>query len=123
MVSAVDLLAHLEHKFEAAVASGEGVAEQVSEIARFVREIAEAALVRGDDVTLGEARRLASRLAPFFAAAVPEGSGRPVGQVRTRIHTCPRCGQRFRRPVGRLAEVGALLCADCAAELLAGIRL
>lgn len=123
MVNAVDLLAHLERKFEAAIASGEGVAEQVGEIARFVREIAEAALVRGDDVTLGEARRLAGRLAPFFAAALPEGAPRPAGGQRAPLHTCPRCGQRFRRPAGRLAEVGALLCADCAAELLAGIRL
>lgn len=123
MVSAVDLLVHLERKFEAAVASGEGVAEQVREIARFVREIAEAALVRGDDVTLGEANRLAGRLAPFFAAALPEKSGRPAGAQPVHTHTCPRCGQRFRRPSGRLTEVGALLCADCAAELLAGIRL
>jgi hypothetical protein len=123
MVSAVDLLVHLERKFEAAVTSGEGVAEQVGEIARLVREIAETALVRGDEVTLGEANRLAGRLAPFFAAALPEGSGRPTGVQSVRIHTCPRCGQRFRRPAGRLAEVGSLLCTDCAAELLAGIRL
>ena len=122
MINAIDLLAHLERKFEAAVASGEGVGEQVSEIARFVREIAEAALVRGDDMTLGEAHRLAGRLAPFFAAVLPEGGGYRAG-ARTRFHTCPRCGQRFRRPAGRLAEVGALLCNDCAAELLAGIRL
>lgn len=123
MVNAIDLLVHLERKFEAVVASGEGVADQVREIARFVREIAEAALVRGDDVTLGEANRLAGRLAPFLAAAMPEESSRPTRPLRVRIHTCPRCGQRFRRPAGRLAEVGSLLCTDCAAELLAGIRL
>jgi len=123
MVNAVDLLAHLEIKFEAAIAAGEGLAAQAAEIARFVREIAEAALVRGDDVTLGEARRLAGRLAPFVAAAMPEGEGRSRTGPRPAVHTCPRCGQRFRRPAGRLAEVGALLCNDCAAELLAGIRL
>ena len=123
MVNAVDLLAHLERQFEAAVASGEGIVEQVGEIARFVREIAEAALVRGDDVTLGAARQLADRLAPFFAAALPAEAGQSPGARRAQAHTCPRCGQRFRRPAGRLAEVGALLCTDCAAELLAGIRL
>jgi hypothetical protein len=123
MITAVDLLVHLERKFEAAVSSGEGVAGQVGEIARTVREIAEAALVRGDEVTLGEARRLAVRLNPFIAAALPGTASPPPTRARARVHTCPRCGQRFRRPAGRLEEVGALLCTACTAELLAGIRL
>jgi hypothetical protein len=113
----------LETKFETAVASGEGVTEQVGEIARFVREIAEAALVRGDEVTLAEARRLAVRLSPFLAAALPGAGSQPAARPRVRVHTCPRCGQRFRRPAGRLEEVGALLCTSCTAELVAGIRL
>ena len=123
MVTAADLLVHLEHKIEAAVASGEGVTEQVGEIARFVREIAEAALVRGDEVTLHEARRLAARLSPFFTAVLPGAEARSAARPRVKVHTCPRCGQRFRRRAGRLEEVGALLCSSCTAELLAGIRL
>jgi len=122
VITAADLLVHLESKFEAAVASGEGVTEQVGELARFVREIAEAALVQGDDVTLGEARRLAVRLGPFFAGALPAAGVRPAARPRVKVHTCPRCGQRFRRPAGRLDQVGALLCSSCTAELLAGIR-
>ncbi len=123
MITAIDLLAHLESKIEATLAAGEGMTEGLRELGRMVREIAEAALVRGDDVTLGEARRLAARLGPFFAAALPPGRAEPASVARRRVRTCPRCGQRFRRPAGRLEGMGLLLCEDCTAELLAGIRL
>lgn len=123
MITAIDLLAHLESKIEATLAAGEGVTEGLGELSRMVREIAEAALVRGDDVTLGEARRLAARLGPFFAAGFPVEGVPSAAAARRRVRTCPRCGRRFRRPAGRLEEIGSLLCDECTAELLAGIRL
>lgn len=123
MITAADLLAHLEVKVDAVLSTGEDVSEQLGELARFVREIGEAALVHGDEVTLGEARRLAAKLGPFFAAAIPEGWTQPAPRSPTRLHTCPRCGQRFRRPAHRLEAVGTLLCSACTGELLAGIRL
>jgi hypothetical protein len=123
VITAVDLLAHLEAKIDAAADAGEEVSERLGELARFVREIAEAALVRGDEVTLGEARRLAAKLGPLFAVAMPEVWTQPALRSRASVHTCPRCGQRFRRPAGHLDRVGTLLCSACTGELLAGIRL
>ncbi len=125
MISAADLLVHLEGKFEAALQSaGEDLPERLVEIARFVREIAEAALVAGDEVTLREARRVAARLDPL---AFPGGDSRSIvgvsRGVSSALYSCPRCGQRFRGPTGPLEQVGSPLCEACAHELLAGIRL
>lgn len=125
MVTALDVLAHLEAKIAAALAAGgEGLPARLEELARFVREIAETALVAGDEVTLREARRLASRLGPAgLAAVVPALAQRPDAAGRRVRHTCPRCGARFRGPAGPLEQVGTPLCQDCARELLAGIRI
>jgi len=122
MLTAVGVLEHLERKLETLLQSGEGP-ERLEELARFVREIAEAALVTGDEVTLQEARRLAARLGPFgLGAAIPKKPPRPA-RARTTHHVCPRCGQRFRTRAGRLERLGTPLCAACTRELLAGIRL
>lgn len=120
MITAVDVLLHLESKIEASLSAREdGLSARLEEMARFVREVAEAALVAGDEVTLGEARRLAARLGPAGLAAVV-----PAPRAEQSVwHTCPRCGARFRLVAGPLEQVGAPLCADCTRELLAGIRL
>lgn len=125
MISAVDLLAHLEAKVDAAVAvGGEDLPVRLEEVARFLREIAEAALVAGDEITLQQARGLATKLGPFaFSAAVSGMDMRWVQQPQMSWRTCPRCGQRFEGPAGPIDQVGTLLCQDCARELLAGIRL
>jgi len=124
MVTAVDVLAHLEAKIESALAAGvEGLPVRLEELARVVREIAETALVAGDEVTLREARRLAARLGPAgLGAVVPSLERTRASEERAR-HTCPRCGARFRGPSGPLDQVGTPLCQDCARELLAGIRI
>lgn len=122
MLTAVEVLEHLERKLETSLQAGE-VPERLEELARFVREIAEAALVTGDDVTLQEARRLASRLGPFGLGAAVSGKPPRPARSRSTRHVCPRCGQHFRAPVGRLERLGAPLCAACTRELLAGIRL
>lgn len=122
MLTAVEVLEHLERKLETLLQAGE-TPERLEEMARFVREIAEAALVTGDDVTLQEARRLAARLGPFgMSAAVPGKSSHPARSRSTR-YVCPRCGQHFRAAAGRLERLGTPLCAACTRELLAGIRL
>lgn len=125
MITALDVLAHLETKSAAALAAGgEGLPARLEELARFVREIAETALVAGDEVTLREAHRLASRLGPAgLAAVVPAPAQQPGAAGRRVRHTCPRCGAHFRGPAGPLAQVGTPLCQDCTRELLAGIRL
>jgi hypothetical protein len=121
----MDLLAHLENKVDAAiVVGGEPLLARLEEIARFVREIAEAALVAGDEVTLQQARQLAAKLGPFgFAATVSDIAALEVEQGLPRERNCPRCGQHFQGPVSPLDRVGTLLCEDCTRELLAGIRL
>jgi hypothetical protein len=78
MLTAVGVLEHLERKLETLLQSGESP-ERLEELARFVREIAEAALVTGDEVTLQEARRLAARLGPFgLGASISEKPPRPA---------------------------------------------
>jgi len=122
MLTAVGVLEHLERKLETLLQSGESP-ERLEELARFVREIAEAALVTGDEVTLQEARRLAARLGPLgLGASISEKPPRPA-RARTTRHVCPRCGQHFRTQAGRLERLGTPLCAACTRELLAGIRL
>jgi len=125
VVTATDLLVHLEAKLEAALAGGdEALAGRMEEAAHFVREVAEAALVAGDEVTLREARRLAAKLERLGFSLVSAGAGLGLaGGSLPVMRTCPRCGQRFRGPAGPLDQVGALMCEDCARELLAGIRL
>ncbi len=124
MLTAVDVLEHLERKLETLLQAGEEkLPERLEELATFVREIAEAALVTGDEVTLQEARRLAARLGPFgLGASVSEKPSRMVRSRPTR-YICPRCGQHFRAAVGRLERLGTPLCVACTRELLAGIRL
>jgi hypothetical protein len=123
VITAMDLLAHLEAKVQAAIAGGdEGLAPRLEEVGRFLREIAEAALVAGDEVTLGEAQRLAAKVAPWMAGQAGVAA-RPQQARRTRVRSCPRCGQSFRGPAGPLDQVGVLLCEACTRELLAGIRL
>ncbi len=104
------------------MAGGAGLPGRLEEVGRFLREIAEAALVAGDDVTLRDVHRLAAKLAPWLTgqAAV---SRLPERAARSRAHTCPRCGQRFRGPAGPLEQVGVPLCESCTRELLVGIRL
>ncbi len=122
MLTAVEVLEHLERKLETLLQAGE-TSERLEELARFVREIAEAALVAGDEVTLQEAHRLAARLGPFgLGAATSEKPLRPATS-RPGRYVCPRCGQHFRATAGRLERLGTLLCAACTRELLAGIRL
>jgi|GEM_PF-1724466 hypothetical protein len=125
MVTGVDVLVQLEKKLEAALASGdEGLSAYLEHVARVVREVAEAALVAGDEVTLREARRLAARLGPFgFGATVPSPGGTTQAQERLVVRSCPRCGRRFRGPSAPLELVGQVLCGTCATELLSGIRL
>lgn len=125
MLSAVDLLVHLEAKLDAAVAAAdESFPDRLEEMARFVREIAEAALVVGDEVTLQETRRLAAKLGPFGFGASVSGTGAQAGERTASVErTCPRCGQAFRGPAGPFETVGSLLCGTCAAELISGIRL
>jgi len=123
MITAVDLLVHLEAKADAALAAGEeSLSAYLEEVARFVREIAEAALVAGDEVSLREARRLALKLGSYgFGAPFPLPMP-PAQAAADSVRTCPRCGQRFSGPAGPFERVGTLLCGDCAGELLAGIR-
>lgn len=124
MITAVDLLLHLEAKLEAAVAvGGESLTPRLEEIARFVREIAEAALVAGDELTLQEARRLAAQLGPFGLSAPAPNLAASGEEEVPRERTCPRCGQRFRSQSTPFDTVGALLCEACARELMAGIRI
>lgn len=125
MITAVDLLEHLEAKLEAALVAGDEVlAARLEEVARFVREIAEAALVAGDALTLQEARRLAAKLGPFgFAAAAPAAVVQSEEERVPVRRTCPRCGQHFEGPAGPFDQVGTLFCGTCARELLQGIRL
>lgn len=123
MLTAVEVLEHLERKLETLLQAGEGVPERLEELARFVREIAEAALVTGDAVTLQEAHRLAARLGPFGFGAAASGELPRPARSRTTRHVCPRCGQHFQAAAGRLERLGTPLCADCTRELLAGIRL
>ncbi|MGC8872833.1 MAG: hypothetical protein ACP5SI_00090 [Chloroflexia bacterium] len=125
MVTGVDLLVQLERKLEAAIATGDqGLSGYLEYAARVVREIAEAALVAGDEVTLREARRLAARLGPlgFGAGVTSTGEEVPV-RSKSVVRSCPRCGRRFRGPAAPLEKVGLVLCGTCAAELLSGIRL
>ncbi len=125
MVTGVDLLVQLEKKMEAAIASGdEGLSGYLEYVARVVREVAEAALAAGDEATLREARRLASRLGPLGFGALVGSSGETMPAAATRgVRECPRCGRRFRGPAAPLEKVGLVLCGTCAAELLSGIRL
>jgi hypothetical protein len=124
-LSAVELLVHLETKLEAAIAAAdESLPVRLEEMARFVREIAEAALVVGDEVALQETRRLATKLGPFgFGASVPGSAGQPAESSAPVERTCPRCGQSFRGPAGPFEKVGSLFCGTCARELISGIRL
>lgn len=125
MVTGVDLLVQLEKKLEAAMASGdERLSGYLEYVARVVREVAEAALVAGDEVTLREARRLAARLGPLgFGALVASPSEEVPAEATRRVRQCPRCGRRFRGPAAPVEKVGLVLCGTCAAELLSGIRL
>ncbi|MBN1485345.1 MAG: hypothetical protein JXA37_11550 [Chloroflexia bacterium] len=124
MITALDLLEHLESKLEAALnAEDDVLASRLEQVSQFVREIAQAALVAGDTITLQEARRLAARLGPFgFAAALapsgPRGQKEPLGR-----RTCPRCGQEFSGPAGPFEQLGSLLCSSCTREILADIHL
>ncbi len=125
MITAVGLLLYLEARIEAAVQAGvEDLAAQMEETARFVRLIAEAALVAGDEVTMQEARRVAARLRSL-GLVVSSGEAELLGGEKgpPTIRTCPRCGQCFAGPSGPLEKVGSLLCGDCARELLSGIRM
>ncbi len=121
MITAIDLLAHLEAKLDANLSAGaETLQALLQETARIVRQVAEAALVAGDEVTLKEARRLAARLGPFAAPV----SAADMAKAKTpRERTCPRCGQQFRGPASPLEQIGRFLCETCTRELLAGIRL
>jgi hypothetical protein len=124
MITAIELLAHLEAKLDAAIGvGGESLAPRLEEMARFVREIAEAALVAGDEATLKEARQLAARLAPFGFEETISDLGMTIEESPMREHSCPRCGQRFLGAIGPMDRVGSLLCDSCTRELLAGIRL
>ncbi|MGB9722321.1 MAG: hypothetical protein ACP5OO_00860 [Chloroflexia bacterium] len=124
MLTAVEVLEHLERKLETLLQAGEeGLPERLEEMSHFVREIAEAALVAGDEVTLQEARRLAARLGPFGLGAAVSGKPARPAISRPSHYVCPRCGQRFRAAAGRLERLGTPLCAACTRELLAGIRL
>jgi hypothetical protein len=124
MITAIDLLTHLEAKLDTTIAvGGESLVPRLEELARFVREIAEAALVAGDEMTLKEARRLAARLAPFGFETSVSDVGMAPEESDIREHNCPRCGQRFLGPIGPMDRVGFLLCDACTRELLAGIRL
>ena len=121
MITARDLLAHLEVKVEATIAGGEGLPARMEEMGRFLREIAEAALVAGDELTLREVHRLAAKVAAWMPGQA--AARRPEMAPPARARTCPRCGQRFRGTAGPLEQLGVPLCEACARELLAGIRL
>ncbi len=125
MITAVGLLLYLEARLEAAAEGGvEDLTAQMEETARFVRLIAEAALVAGDEVTMQEARRVAARLRSLGVTA-PSGESGFLEEDKSPqiVRMCPRCGQNFTGPSGPLERVGSLLCGDCARELLAGIRM